>query len=360
MAAVEAEIYVKGQGLKPVSQASNAELKAFISWKAPLLERDPTGQWADKDRRSIEAAKTVLDHRAESGDETAGEVKYDEVERLGEAMHEPSAISAALSKYMAGGYNLLSPQTAVNALPPGCGVQISVVTIDPRRCHRIDGKLMPDAAQLRMIGRCAGIVWQPQLCSRDLSTPNRVIYEAVGRVRDFDNTWFTVSGVVDLDMREDSDQVKYIRLKAKAKYERACLEAKRKSQPAPPKGDGGEMEIAQTRTFLLRTAKTRAELIAIANLGVARSYEPDDISRPFAIARLTWTGQTDDPLLKREFARRTAESFLGASVAAYGDEPQPEEPPRQLRAAQPDVETQLATLDLPPHRRPSSQKDRVA
>src|SRR5690606_41429138 len=56
-------------------------------------------------------------------------------------------------------------------------------------------------------------------------------------------------------------------------------------------------------------------------MGVKRSYAPAELQNPFAVARLTWTGQTDDPELRREFARMHAERMLDGTAALYGASP---------------------------------------
>src|SRR5690606_2546348 len=57
---------------------------------------------------------------------------------------------------------------------------------------------------------------------------------------------------------------------------------------------------------------------AIASMGVKRSYAPAELQKPFAVARLVWTGQTDDPELRREFARMHAERMMDCAAALYG------------------------------------------
>ena len=95
-----------------------------------------------------------------------------------------------------------------------------------------------------------------------------------------------------------------------------------------------ESQIRDTRLFLLRHAETKAKLRAIADMGVRRSYTAEELSKPFRVARLMWTGRTNDPELKRVFAEKTADAMIGAASAMYGMQsaPAPRAPIRQVEA----------------------------
>jgi len=110
-----------------------------------------------------------------------------------------------------------------------------------------------------------------------------------------------VSGEVEMDMRDGSPQI--VAMKSRASSQK-----------------GFESQLRDTRLFLLRHAETKAKLRAIADMGVKRSYTAAELRKPFAVARLMWTGETDDPELKKEAFRMQHEKMVGASSALYGDD----------------------------------------
>jgi hypothetical protein len=68
-------------------------------------------------------------------------------------------------------------------------------------------------------------------------------------------------------------------------------------------------------------AETKSRLRAVRSLEVRTSYSPEELRKPFVVARCMWTGQTDDDELRRTFAIMQAERFMGARAALYGGGP---------------------------------------
>jgi hypothetical protein len=140
----------------------------------------------------------------------------------------------------------------------------------------------------------------------------------------------TVTGEVEIDMREGSPQIEAMKARAKD-------------------GANIESQIRDTRLFLLRHAETKAKLRAIADMGVKRSYTAQELSKPFAIARVMFTGKTQDPELRRMFASKIADSMLGGHRALYGGVPATQAPALSAPVAAP----QLAGHEPPRHFAPA-------
>lgn len=307
----------------PLPQADEKAIKWWLNKYEQELKADPNGQYAAANTRWIEAAKAELARRARDGGPAPAPQAIQKqapagVQLLGSSMHDASAVTAKLGE-LATAYHLVSPASSVDAMPAGCGIALSFLTVDPN-----DGKDGPgdvysvgggkvglSATTLSKIGGAAGISWDPKLSGRldDGSDPHYCHYRAVGKTRNFDGSVRVLTGEVEIDAREGSPQIDEIRQKAAA----------RESEPDyRGKKDGGAAQILELRKFLLRHAERKAKSRAIADLGVKRSYTKAELQKPFAVANLMFTGQTDDPVLRRVFAERIADSMLGATAALYG------------------------------------------
>lgn len=229
--------------------------------------------------------------------------------------------------------HLVSPVSRLPALPEGTNVALTYVYVDvesetyglPGTSKRGLGK-----AALDKIASAAGLTWDLDRTGRvdDASDPHYCHYRAVGRVRDVDGSERVVSGEVEIDMRETSAQVETLREKARAKQRSA---------------DG---QIGEIRQFIIRHAESKAKLRATRSLGIRTAYEPRELERPFAIAKLLFTGESDDPQLRRDFARMNAERMLGARSSLYPAQRDVVEAPA-LPAARPHA-ARSAPLPPPP------------
>src|SRR5690606_22200519 len=74
---------------------------------------------------------------------------------------------------------------------------------------------------------------------------------------------------------------------------------------------------------------TKARLRAIRSIGLRPAYTVEDLAKPFVVARLMWTGESDDPELRRTFAVMQAQRMLGGVQALYGQAPAPTPAPAQ-------------------------------
>jgi hypothetical protein len=75
---------------------------------------------------------------------------------------------------------------------------------------------------------------------------------------------------------------------------------------------------------------------AIRRLGIRTSYEQTDLAKPFLVARIMFTGQTDDPELKRLFAEKTFDAFHRSTSSLYARGEQPRSAAPALAQGSPD------------------------
>lgn len=307
---------------------------ANIAWAMNALreklEENPDKPYADKDRAWIVAAKAELKRRDGGGKPAAKaaaaaptSIQRAPATSLGASMNDAGAVSDHLNK-LAANHHIVSPATTIDVLPPGCGVAVSYVMVDSNpkngEVYKLSDKLGLSGVTLAKIGAAAGVDWDASQSGRldNGSDPHYCHFRAVGHVRNFDSTARTLTGEVEIDAREGSPQIDEIRQKARKRT---------------PPGDGAA-QILELRKFLLRHAESKAKNRAIASMGVKRSYNPEELNKPFAVCRLMWTGETQDPELKRLFADKTAETMLGGMAALYGrPAPQPAPAPHQLPSA---------------------------
>lgn len=310
----------------------------LLFWRdriADALEQNPNKQYADKDRALLAGLRAELQRRKGGGAAPAASASaprtaapQQAIQRapsesvVASSISEPRAVTARLTE-MASQYHLVAPATSCDALPPGCGVSMSLVLVNPddssngpAEVYNVGGKLALSNSSLKRIASAAGLDWDTAASGRldDGSDPCYCHYRAVGRVRNFDGSERTVSGEVEIDMRDGSPQIDAMRDRIRGGDEER--EEKLRKQ------------VRDVRLFILRHAESKAKLRAIADMGVKRSYTREELGKPFAVARLMWTGETSDPELKREFARMHAERMMGGTRALYGRAPHAPPPAR--------------------------------
>lgn len=230
-------------------------------------------------------------------DETGAEIVATErtkTDRLVGTHRGDVAINARL-QFAAESCHLVSPFPAVGRLPEGFGVQIALVYVQPSDTYPTKNDDRPHGlgkAALDRIGHALGLTWDVERSCRldDASDPHYCHWRAVGSYRMSDGQVATVKGEKELDAREGSAQL-------------ASKSAK---------------QIAGLREHIMAHAETKARLRAIRSMGIHTAYSAEELKRPFACVRLVFTGETDDPALRQQFAAMTAASFLGAESVLYG------------------------------------------
>jgi hypothetical protein len=249
--------------------------------------------------------------------------------------------------------HLVSPAPACGVLPEGCALALSAVLIDVKNeTYEVSGKRGLGKAALDKIAGAAGISWDPMLSRRldNGAHPYYCHYKAVGRVRDFDGTVRILQGEVEIDMREESPQVEEIRIKAE-----------RKAKKENRQSDGGASQILELRKFILRHAESKAKNRAIRSLGVRTAFDAKELEKPFLVAKVQFTGQSDDPELRKVFAEKLADSFTDAGRALYGAplalpsaQSDAHDPPPVGSVGATDSDFEAEGEDVPPSSRPSS------
>lgn len=224
--------------------------------------------------------------------------------------HTDAGRTTALLQRAQQEFNLVSPAPAVAQIPEGCAIALAAVFVDPELdTYPIPGgpKRGISKPSLDKIALALGLTMIPEQCGRldDGSHPYYVHYRWVGRYRQFDGQLAFAVGEKRMDLREGSAMVENLRRIA-AKKGRDCRD-----------------ELAQMRAFIVEHAETKARLRAIRSLGMKTSYERSELAKPFVAARLQFTGDFKDEGAKQEYRRALTNSFMGATVAAYGGAPVP-------------------------------------
>lgn len=304
----EPTLKVRGQGDTPVSQVPLEDLE----WYANECKHHGYRQTA-----LAELARRKSEPAASSpAAPPAAIVPAADVQIVTGSFRDTTRATSALQQAMSMGH-LVAPAPVCGSLPEGCALALAAVTVDVRNeTYELSGKRGLSKVALDKIAGAAGLSWDPVLSRRldDGSDPRYCHYKAVGKVRDFDGTVRTLQGEVEMDARDGSPLIEAIITKAK----------KKNRDPRD--------QILELRQFLIRHAESKAKNRAIRSLGVRTSYEERELAKPFLVAKVQFTGETNDPEIRKMFAEKTAESFLGATAQLYGGRA-PELPPPTAPAA---------------------------
>jgi hypothetical protein len=323
---------------RSLSEASDSALDYWATRVGADVEANPEKPYADRDRALLDAMVEEQTRRASGGGTAPLSPAAPATTKQQSPPRQAAKPQAALAtrpadSVIAGSltnaaevtarlasasqqYHLVSPATSCGMLPEGCAVAISLVHVDPnpsqdgpKEVYSVSGRLAPSLVTLQRIASAAGISWVPEQCGRldNGRDPHYCHFRAVGKVRMFDSSARTLTGEVEIDMREGSPQLEGMTTKA----------------------------IEQTRKFILRHAESKAKNRAVADMGVKRSYAPEELAKPFAVARLMWTGETSDPELRKEAFRMRAEAMGGATRALYPPQTRPVLPAFQGHGAPP-------------------------
>ncbi len=321
----------------PLDAAAEKDIRFWIGRKEKDVADDPNGRWSQKNKAWIAAAKAELERRAKGGavakppaGSNGSAIQLQQapaIQALGHANHDATAVTESLRK-LAENYHLIAPASSVDVLPPGCGVAISAVLVDTNPSngdiYKVGDKFGLSGVVLSKIWAARGGSWDPRMSGRldDGSDPHYCHFRAVGTALNFDGSVQVVTGEVEIDAREGSPLIDEIRAKAKAREAKADYKGHR---------DGGAAQILELRKFLMRHAERKAKNRAIADLGIARAYTQEQLAKPFAVTRLMFTGESDDPILRRAFADKIADRMLSSRSLLYGD-PTPQQPPPAAHA----------------------------
>ena len=226
------------------------------------------------------------------------------------AYRDPVAINRVL-KDVAATCHLLSPASTVGSLPEGCEIVLSAVQVSEQDTYSVRGGNALKKTALDLIAGALGVSWLPNLCYRadDGISPYFVHYKAAGVYKSLDGQPVTITGEKIMDLRTGSPMAEGMK----------------------------EAELVMARSHILSHAESKAKNRAIRSTGLRPSYSTADLAKPFICARIMFTGRTDDPELKRQFAADISRSFMGGSQALYGGEERALPPAGAAKTAPPPV-----------------------
>lgn len=265
----------------------------------------------DLERKAIEAEGVAVPEPRVALAQAIGPRGLDNIQAITrQAYDRPNAATEALEA-VAKLCHLVSPAPVVASLPAGCELGIASVLVDvANETYPLPsgGKRGLDRVALAKIGAAAGVTWVSSRRQDDGKDPHYCEWQAVARIRLFDGQLRDCPGSVTLDLRENlgTDWQEIVEQAAKA----------------TPRRDPAK-QLLEARKFIRRIAESKAMNRAIAALGIRRAYTQAELGKPFAVARVMFTGKTDDPELRREFAKIIAQSFQQGSTQLFGPGPEP-------------------------------------
>jgi len=321
----------------PVSQLSDEQLRYWDGRLRGDLDKDPDGKWAGNNRVKLEAVIAEIERRAAGGQRQEPAPRAETATRSASSPGASPKTGLTIGASIASGGNLMAtlerlsetailvaPTVACESLPEGCEVAISMVRADlssKAECFQLTGDFKnpgPDdsmglgAPILFRIAAAAGVTWLRDATVRvdDGKNPYRVYYRTWARVQDVDGSFRDYPGECDCDLSDGGSQALDIIDKAK----------QRNRDPVK--------QLAEARKFIQRSTLTKAMNSAIRKaLGLSHAYSRDTLARrPFAVAKLLFTGHTNDPDLKPLFAQIVAQRFGLAVPQLYGAPPAPARP----------------------------------
>lgn len=200
-------------------------------------------------------------------------------------------------------FNVCFPVMKPDIIPPMYAVALRPVSIDGRL--KDDGKpassdVYLDTAKkkygltkiaLDKIAAAAGLSWHPAYTGRvdDNSDPLFRTYRACGVVTNLDGTPRLITAHKTLDLRDGA-----------------------------PHGMTTD-QLREARKHIDALCESKAMNRVIRKYAFIKGlYERDELKRPFIIAALVFTGETDDPELKREVVKAMVQRATGANANLFG------------------------------------------
>lgn len=223
---------------------------------------------------------------------------------------DTQSVMRAVAEAKAKGFNVLTPATLTETLPPGTALSIRMVASRGERDFYKTGnnKYAPSGKLLDRIAQAAGIRWRVDLIRRldDRRDPYYAVYEAVGVAPDpATGEPRMMKGTKSIDLRDGSPLCEEMIENARAsKYNKTEEQA----QAAAAKA------IRQKRKFINELAETGARLRVIrALLSIDSDLNEDEIKRDFVIVSLDTAPDPND----REAVQRHADESRRIREAMY-------------------------------------------
>lgn len=202
--------------------------------------------------------------------------------------------------------NLIAPASSIVHVPEFHAISFTLARIGERDYYCPDSRQARYAFNKRGVTIIAGeanISWHPGF-TRHVDDGRNSRYSeflATAVYFNFDGTVRTVPATKSSDLSDGSDEVEQIYLEADTKQK-------------------AEARLRNKRHFIREHVDSGAKVRAMKDCQVKDYYSRDEIGRPFVVAKLVRTGQSDDPELQRQFALMQAEVALKAGSALFGSE----------------------------------------
>lgn len=361
--ATELRLPKKGGGGPLLHEADSKDIEYWLPRKEAAAN-DPQNQYAASDKKWVAEAKRVLAERAVGGSTgqamvPAGQAHQgqlvargpDDARRLEGSYSTPDKVRQAMERAAACGH-LVTPVVGCLDIPEGCSIALTVVhvSVDADTYSLSDGdnaKRGLSKTALQRIAAAAGISWDATQSGRTDTgvDPHYCAWKSVGTYRSFDGVEIQIVGAKEMDLREKSAAVEALYQRYEA--DKKAWDAGRSRKKYPPKDPTGQ--IREMRLHIAAHAETKAQLRAIRSIGVKTGYTAVELQRPFVVARLMFTGRTDNATLAEKFATMRATAMLGGARALYGvTQAAPQIVAQQVLAPPPPVKRTLDDDDLPP------------
>jgi hypothetical protein len=295
----------KGQS---ITECTEADLRWTIDVVDAKLCEDPDGRFSDANKAFVAAGMAELERRKNGGalikpqPAPAVSTPVQQVAPPNQALALMATDPASVTAWFRANrqnYHLVAPSTVVQTLPEGAEVAISVIYVNPDKDGgevfvTDSGKLALTGTALARISAAAGITWDPKQCGRtdDRRNSRYCEYRAVGGWTLFDGTFITECAHRETDLTDGSDE----------------------AASMTPK------QLAQQRKFILPLTESKAKNRVIRRLGLKSGYTQQELQKPFAVARLMFTGRTNDPELRKVFAMMKAQQLTAGTAALFGGE----------------------------------------
>lgn len=219
--------------------------------------------------------------------------------------HDLGALTDAFQKAQSR-FNVCFPVMKPDLIPPLYSVALRPVAIDARLDQAgkpVSGDLYKERGgdkyaltkvALDKLAAAANVSWHPAYTGRvdDRSEMHFRTYRACGMVLGLDGTPRLITKHKSLDLRDGA--------------------------PHGMKSD----ELDQARKHIDALCESKAMNRVVRTIAHIKStYTAEELRRPFVIAALVFTGETDDPELKREVAKALVQRSTNASAMLFGPPP---------------------------------------
>lgn len=231
-------------------------------------------------------------------------------------------------------FNVCFPVMKPDIIPVMYAVALRPVAIDVRIDSQTGKPLSADVYQderdktkfglsriaLDKMAAAANLSWHPAYTGRvdDESELFFRRYRACGVVRGLDGTprIITKHKSIDLRVSEWREETKTNRRDNSTYKVRVVVEGGKDALGMTEKA------LAQARQFIDEQCETKAMNRVIRAFAFIKGlYTKEELQRPFVIAALVFTGETDDPELRREVAKAMVQQATNATTALFGPVP---------------------------------------